>query len=134
VSEQLTARALSTAAALLNAAAIGDRFEMRRLLRSVNEPGTEDPVGSVVRAVAMAHHVDVGHILGNTRRREVTRARMTVCYIAAEIFGHGYAPTGRALNCDHTTVMHAVRRVSADPEWRTAAEEIAERLGWRVAS
>lgn len=127
--DQLTERALTTAAALLNAAAAGDRFAMRRLLRAVREPGTDNLVGRIARNVGAAHHVEVGLILSDSRRREVTRARMTVCYIAY-LFGHGYAPTGRDLGVDHTTVMHAVGRVSADPSWRAEAEEIATELDW----
>lgn len=130
MTDQLTARALATAAELLNAAATGDRWAMRRILRPLHEPGPDDQFGTILRAVAAAHHVEIGTILGDDRRRPVARARMTACYIAAHLFGHGYAPTGRAIDCDHTTVINAVRRVSADPDWRAEAEDIAERLGW----
>lgn len=134
MTDPLTSRALATAAALLDAAAKGDRWTMRSILRQVHEPATNDTIGGIVRAASMAYHVEVGHILGGVRRPEVVRARMAVCYIAVELFARGYAQTGRDLGIDHTTVIHAVRRVSGDVERRAEAEEIAERLGWVVAS
>lgn len=128
--DQLTTRALSTAAALLDAAAKGDRWAMRHILRPLHEVGTDGEIGSITRAVAHAHHVEVGAILNDDRRRHIVNARQTACYIAVELFNHAYAETGRALDLDHTTVINAVRRVSADPLRRKGAEEIAERLGW----
>ena len=130
MSDPLTSRALSTAAQLLNAAAVGDRFTMRSILRPLHEPGSDDQFGQILRAVSAAYRVEIGHILGGGRRHEITRARMATCYIAVALFGHGYAATGRAIGCDHTTVINAVRRVSGDPERRTYAEDIAERIGW----
>lgn len=132
--DPLTTRALSTAAALLDAATKGDRWTMRSILRGIHEPATNDTIGNIVRAASMAYNVDVGHLLGGVRRPPVVRARMATCYIAVELFGHGYAQTGRDLGCDHTTVMHAVRRISADPERKAEAEAIAGRVGWVEAS
>lgn len=134
MADQLTARALAVAAELLAAASVGDRFEMRRILRPLHEPGSDDQMGKILRAVAAAHHIEIGLILGSDRRRETVLARHAVCYIAVELFGHGYAPTGRALDCDHTSVINAVRRVSADPDRRASAEDIAERIGWAGAA
>ena len=134
MSDQLTSRALSTAAELLQAAAVGDRFAMRRILRPLQEPGPDDEIGRIIRATADAHHVQIGRILGNDRRTEVVKARHAVCYIAVELFGHGYSVTGRAIGCDDSTVMNAVRKVSADTDRRASAEDIANRLGWAGAA
>lgn len=135
MTDQLTARALATAAELLNAAAVGDRFAMRRILRDLREPGKRDQFSEILRAVSETHGIDMGLILSGNRRHEVIQARHDFCYIAVELFEHGYSATARALGgCDHTTVIHAVRRVSADPARRARAEEIAERLGWAGAA
>lgn len=129
MSDTLTTRALTTAAELLNAAAAGDRWTMRRILTSLNPP-PRGQIADILRAVAEAHYVDPTRILGHDRRTEAVAARQAVCYIAVTLFGHGYAQTGRDLDRDHTTVINAVRRVSADASRRRHAEEIAERLGW----
>lgn len=134
MADQLTARALATAAQLLHAASVGDRFEMRRILRPLHEPGSDDEPGRILRAVAAAHHIEIGKILGGDRRTENVLARHAFCYIAVELFGHSYSATARTLNCDHTTVINAVRRVSANPDRRASAEDIAERLGWAGAA
>ena len=129
MNDTLTARTLAAASALLDAAARDDRFAMRRLLRAVREPGTDDQVGEIVRHAATTYGVDVGLILAGSKLDGPTRARQVVCY-AASLLGHSYSHVGRQLDRDHTTVMYACRRVSATPHMRTVAEQIAAKFGW----
>jgi chromosomal replication initiation ATPase DnaA len=133
MTDQLTARSLATASALLDAASKGDRFAMRRILRTVSEPSTDDTIGSIVAECASHYRVQVGHILGQSRLSEVCRARMAACYIA-HLHGYSYSHIGRQLERDHSTVMHAVARVSASPTWRADVEALAMRTGWAGAA
>ena len=51
--------------------------------------------------------VPASEILGRRRAQEVCHARELVCYVARRT-GMTYSQIGRALNRDHSTIIHAV--------------------------
>ena len=81
------------------------------------------------RRAALAFHLDVTDVMGESRRREVLDAR-AVTYYAAHLAGDNYSQIGRVMQRDHSTVMHGVSRVAATRRLRIVAEGIAQRLGW----
>lgn len=127
----LTRQALATAAALLNAASTGDRWALRRLLKTVRtEPGCSPDLNTVLNAAAIRYGCTVDQILGGTRARDITNARMVVCYVAHRDLGMSTTRIGQQIDRDHSTVVNAVHRVEADERMRTVARDIAGQLGW----
>jgi hypothetical protein len=52
-------------------------------------------------------------ILSRARAKEISRARQIAAYLARKHgAGSGFIQIGRAFNLDHTTIMHAVKKIS----------------------
>jgi chromosomal replication initiation ATPase DnaA len=67
-----------------------------------------------VVAVTAAHFaVSPGQLASIEKHRDVVQARMVAAWLLRQD-GRSYAEIGRALGKDHTTIMHACRRVEAD--------------------
>jgi len=127
-------QALATASALLDAAARDDRPAMRRLLkRTMREPGCTPDLNAVIDAASERFHATVEQILGGARHKEATDARATVCYVG-HLIGLSYSHLGRQLDRDHSTVMHACRRVEGDLRLRRIAGDIAQQVGLAVVA
>jgi len=65
----------------------------------------------VIRRVAAIAGVPVAELLGRSRRREVVRARQVAMWLIATGLGYTASLTGRLLQRDHSTVLHAIRCV-----------------------
>jgi chromosomal replication initiation ATPase DnaA len=67
-----------------------------------------------VIAVTAAHFaVAPGQLISIEKHRDVVQARMVAAWLLRQD-GRSYSEIGRALDKDHTTIMHAVKRVEAD--------------------
>ena len=71
-----------------------------------------DRIGRVVAVTAAHFAVSPAQVTGSERGRDVVRARMVAAWLLRQD-GRSYPEIGRALGKDHTTVMHAVKRVDA---------------------
>lgn len=69
----------------------------------------------ILTAVTEATSIDVSEIVGPSRDRDVAEARMVACWVMRQQ-GMSYSAIGRTLHRDHTTAMHAVRRVEELPK------------------
>lgn len=125
--DQLTRQALAAATALIAAAETGDQASMRRLLRLPH--GGPPTITDVARFIAPDFGTTTNQILSGNQAREATDARQALCY-AAHLLGHSYSSIGRAIERDHSTVMHACTRVGETPRLRAIATRTAEALGW----
>ena len=84
-----------------------------------------------------AHHFDipVSDILisGSIRRNPNTaRARWVTSYICYKVLGRSYASIGRALNKDHTSILHGCRQIEkfrhTDETLNTHVVQVAEKV------
>lgn len=94
----------------------------------------EPAAGLCRRAVALAarrNGVAAQSILTGDRRRDVVWARHVAMWLARRA-GLSLPAIGRALGCDHTTVLNGVRRVdrtaAADPAARAELHQLAAAL------
>lgn len=69
----------------------------------------------VVKMAAEYFAVDEEQILSENREHPVARARQVVIAVLVRRWRMSYPQVGRLVNRDHTTVLHALRRVGADP-------------------
>ncbi len=102
---------------------------------AVMEPAPEAPdVAEIQRVVAERLDVPVDEILSRARRAApVARARQLAMYLSRELTDLSLPAIAKAFNrSDHTTVMHAIRKVEertlADPELARTLEGLATEL------
>ena len=100
----------------------GDRLsslsleEAANFLRPHLKPGGERrvTVDDIQRAVAEHYSLKKEDLLSERRTRSVARPRQTAMYLAKQLTTRSYPDIGRRFGGrDHTTVLHAVRRIEA---------------------
>lgn len=87
----------------------------------------DGPVGHAVVAAAEAFGTTPEVLLGTDRSRAAADAR-AVAMTAARIHGHSLPTIARHFDRDHTTVLHATRRIEKTPPLRDLAAKIAAEL------
>eukprot|EP01034_Spumella_vulgaris_P041039 gene41039-50778_t len=80
----------------------------------------EPSIRLITEAVAEATGVSAHDIRTHRRAREVMEPRHMVCWLAARLTTKTYGQIGTALGGrDHTTVLHAVRKISGERQQLT---------------
>jgi len=87
----------------------------------------DGPVEHAVVAAADAFGTTPEVLLGADRSRAAADAR-AVAMTAARIHGHSLPTIARHFDRDHTTVLHATRRIEKTPPLRDLAAKIAAEL------
>ena len=85
-----------------------------RVLADLIEKTTKAPVtaGTILKATAEAFNFTIEQIIGGSRRRPLVDARQIAMYVTRNMTDLSYPEIGRAFgNRDHTTVIHAVRKI-----------------------
>lgn len=82
-------------------------------------------VGVVVAEAAHALGTTTEALISDDRSRHVSMQRH-IAMAAARRLGWSYPVIGRYFGKDHTSVLHACRRVEADPQMNERARIIAE--------
>jgi chromosomal replication initiator protein len=103
---------------------------VRRVLQRL---GITLGLSQIVDATAREFGVQAQELLARNRRPEVARARQVAMYLAHELSHESSAEIGRELHRDHSTVLHAIKRVQADlptdRHLQTAVDNVRQRLG-----
>jgi chromosomal replication initiator protein len=109
---------------------------VRHVLRRLGEDATTDSCGiaEILDAAAQEFGVEREALLARDRRPAVAAARQVAMYLARELTEHSLPEIGRGIGGrNHTTVLHAVNRVSAamheDETVRGAVHNLRRRLG-----
>lgn len=117
-------------------ASLADRLEKleHRLARveGVAERPIPRSIRRIVDQVAAHFGVSKGHLLGEPRAAHITLARHVAMHLCRELHGFSLPFIGRAFNRDHTSVLHAVRRIAAlrqaDPQLAAQVDALAETI------
>ena len=88
-----------------------DADAVRELLADGGASGAS-PVERIVGRVAAAFGVTVRDVLGKSRLRDVLVPRQVAMYLAREVAKLSLPRVGAAFGRDHTTVLHACRKVA----------------------
>jgi chromosomal replication initiator protein len=109
---------------------------VRHVLRRLGEDTARDTcgIGEILDAAAQEFGVEREALLARDRRPAVATARQVAMYLARELTEHSLPEIGRGIGGrNHTTVLHAVNRVSAamhsDDSVRSAVDNLRRRLG-----
>lgn len=91
------------------------RADVRHALAETGQPtSAAGDVSRIVGRVAAAFGVSEKELLGASRLRSVMRPRQVAMYLARELTGLSLPRLGAAFGRDHTTVLHACRKVADD--------------------
>jgi chromosomal replication initiator protein len=98
-----------------------------------NTPDTKAICRRTASVVARHYGLTASDLRGKSRRQAVADARALAMYLVRGRTGASYAEVGRHFgNRDHTTVLHACRKLSAqtarDQATRRLANDIAEQI------
>jgi chromosomal replication initiator protein len=112
---------------------------VRHVLHRLGQDRKPDACGlsEIIDATAQEFGVARAALLARGRQRGVAQARQVAMYLARELTTHNFSEIGRGIGGrDHTTVLHAVNRVSgaleSDPDVRDSVDNLRRRLGRRA--
>jgi chromosomal replication initiator protein len=112
---------------------------VRHVLRRLGEGTAPDACGlsEILDAAAQEFGVEREALLARDRRPAVATARQVAMYLARELTEHSLPEIGRGIGGrNHSTVLHAVNRISAamrtDAAVRNAVDNLHRRLGHRA--
>ena len=90
-------------------------------------------VREVIIAVCERFKISPQNLLGRGRQREFSKPRHMVCLLAYELTYQSLLEIGKAMDRDHTTILHGVRTtrlaIKKDPALALAYQELTEALG-----
>jgi chromosomal replication initiator protein len=93
------------------------------------------PVKHILAVTARYFSVTQAALTGPSRRKSLVQARNIVVYLARRLTDLSYADIGRALgNRDHTTIMHADRRLAEALATDSAVQQAVDELDRIVRS
>lgn len=103
-----------------------------RLIRE-HAPETKGTLRQIASAVAKHYQISLNELKGQSRQQGVVRARSLAMYLCRELAGASYAEVGKFFGGrDHTTVLHACRKIagqlSDDSSLRELADDLATQL------
>jgi hypothetical protein len=80
-----------------------------------SEPGPQHPsIRDIQKAVSKHYEVSLADILSSRRTAKIVKPRQVAMYICKELTPHSLPQLGRRFGGrDHTTVLHAVRKIPA---------------------
>jgi chromosomal replication initiator protein len=104
------------------------RAEVEQVLANAGQPTSPArDVSGIVKRVAAAFGVTERELRGATRLRGVLRPRQVAMYLVRELTGLSLPRIGAAFARDHTTVLHACRKVEEELEGdATLARQVSD--------
>ena len=111
-----------------------DRMMVEDILAGTGQPTSRGAtVETIVKRVSDAFGITKKELLGPSRLRTVMLPRQVAMYLAREIGGLSLPRIGAAFARDHTTVLHACRKVeqtmAADDVLRSQVKQLRGELG-----
>lgn len=111
------------------------RAECEAILAASGLPTSTRPdVPGIIKRVAAAFGVSPKELLGSSRLRRVLVPRQVAMFLAREACGLSFPRLAAAFGRDHTTVLHAVRKIGAELEGDERLAGVVKRLRAEVAT
>lgn len=85
---------------------------------------------------AVARHFGVGELelLARSKSKTTVFARQVAIYLTLQILNLSYPEIGRQFDRDHTTAIHACRRIGNDPTVKPHLSAVVSRLSSQEAA
>jgi hypothetical protein len=95
----------------------------------VDKPDAERlKVHHVLKAVAAYYDRSPAQILSDRRTADIVRPRMVTCYIARKLTTAPLSTIGKVIGKDHTSVMHAIKKLELTAHEDGKIQQIIEAL------
>lgn len=108
------------------------------IVESEDQPMPVPFIIDVMRVVARRYSCSVLDLKSTRRYAPIVRPRQIAMYVAYKVTMHSTPRIGRAFHRDHTTVLHAIRKVrrmvESDPAIAAEVEEIVAEIDRWMAS
>jgi chromosomal replication initiator protein len=101
--------------------------EAKKILSSIlNKSNQYIPQKEVIKKIASFYDLTEDEILGHSRKKELVKPRQIIMYLLREELGYSYTNIAEKIGGrDHTTVIHACKKIAKDIEDNTVfAQEI----------
>ena len=113
---------------IANARFTGSRITIEQVKRALRDllaiQGRQVSIDNIQRTVAEYYNIKISDILSKRRNRTIARPRQMAMYLAKELTNHSLPEIGDAFGGrDHTTVLHACRKIV---ELRESSLDLAE--------
>ena len=113
---------------IANARFTGSRITIEQVKRALRDllaiQGRQVSIDNIQRTVAEYYNIKISDILSKRRNRTIARPRQMAMYLAKELTKHSLPEIGDAFGGrDHTTVLHACRKIV---ELRESSLDLAE--------
>jgi chromosomal replication initiator protein len=106
-----------------------DRPDVERVVAETGQPTSAGgDLSAILKRVAAAFGVSERDVLGPGRTRNVMVPRQVAMYVARAVAGLSLPRIGAFFGRDHTTVLHAVRKVAGDMQADAALDGRVRRL------
>lgn len=139
IASRITSNVRALEGALIRAAAYAELQNRPLTSQLIDEILPQEPpsepqldIEMIKAEVARRYEVTVEELEGSRRDRRISQARHIAIYLARELTNSSFPTIGRAFgHRDHTTVMHAYRKVNEllrIPLFRSEIEELKESL------
>jgi chromosomal replication initiator protein len=113
---------------IANARFTGARISIEQVKRALRDlfaiQDRQISIGNIQRTVAEYYNIKIGDLLSKRRNRTIARPRQMAMALAKELTNHSLPEIGDAFGGrDHTTVLHACRKIA---ELRESSMDLAE--------
>jgi chromosomal replication initiator protein len=142
IARRVTSSVRALEGALIRAvayASLQDRPLTEELIAEFWSPEPAGPkldIASIKEEIVRQYEITLAQLEGESRERRVAQARQIAIYLARELTDSSYPAIGKAFGGrDHSTVMHAYRKVKElikSPLFRNEVEELKERLSAKL--
>ncbi len=90
-------------------------------------------VDSIQKAVTRYYSIKISDLMSHTRQRSIARPRQIAMFLAKQLTDRSLPEIGQAFNRDHTTVLHAIRRVQELVEARLDIKQDLDEISQTLA-
>ena len=117
----------------------GSRISIEQVKRALRDllaiQDRQVSIDNIQRTVAEYYNIKISDILSKRRNRTIARPRQVAMALAKELTNHSLPEIGDAFGGrDHTTVLHACRKIAELKESSTDLAEDYKNLGRLLAS
>ena len=110
------------------------KINVRLIERAINEAERKNPgrgKGDLAIKKAAKHFGYTKEALMQPiRLKNIVRARCLAMYVYKNVVGTGYTQTGRRFGKDHSTVMHAIKKIEMCPSLKKLGDDITAHVLW----
>lgn len=110
------------------AIAEAEAIERKKRKRFIpNEVGITRGEIAIERAAAFFnYHPDT--LMVPNRSKNIVRARLLAIYVFMKVTGLGYSPTARRFGKDHSTIIHAMKKIGKSPVLQKIGDQISNEI------